>query len=63
LATDVWPGWTCRLRNRSGAALTLNTGVAGDVINGGTAGVGITVATGSAILSVVCTGSTSFEVA
>ncbi len=63
VATDVWPGWTCRLRNRSGATLTLNTGAAGDAINGGTAGVGITVATGSAILTVVCTGSASFEVA
>jgi hypothetical protein len=63
MATDVWPGWTCRLRNRSGATLTLNTGAATDAINGGTAGVGITVATGSAILTLVCTGSTSFEVA
>jgi hypothetical protein len=51
------------VRNRSGATLTLNTGAAGDAINGGTAGVGITVATGSAILTVVCTGSASFEVA
>jgi hypothetical protein len=63
VATDVWPGWTCRLRNRSGATLTLNTGAAADAINGGTAGVGITVATGSAILTVVCTGSAFFEVA
>ena len=63
VTTDVWPGWTCRLRNRSGAALTLNTGAATDAINGGTAGVGITVATGSAILTAVCTGSASFEVA
>jgi hypothetical protein len=63
MATDVWPGWTCRLRNRSGATLTLNTGAATDAINGGTAGVGITVTTGSSILTLVCTGSTSFEVA
>jgi hypothetical protein len=63
VATDVWIGWTCRLRNRSGATLTLNTGAATDAINGGTAGVGITVATGSAILTAVCTGSASFEVA
>ena len=63
VATDVWPGWTCRLRNRSGATLTLNTGATADAINGGTAGIGITVATGSAILTVVCTGSASFEVA
>jgi hypothetical protein len=63
MATNVWAGWTCRLRNRSGATLTLNTGAASDAINGGTAGVGITVATGSAILTVVCTGGTAFEVA
>jgi hypothetical protein len=63
VATDVWPGWTCRLRNRSGATLTLNTGAATDAINGGTAGVGITVATGSAILTIVFTGTTTFEVA
>ena len=63
VAIDVWPGWTCRLRNRSGATLTLNTGAATDAINGSTAGVGITVATGSAILTLVCTGSASFEVA
>jgi len=63
VATDVWSGWSCRLRNRSGATLTLNTGAAADAINGGTAGVGITVATGSAILTVVCTGSASYEVA
>jgi len=62
-AADVWPGWSCRLRNRSGNTLTLNTGAATDAINGGTAGVGITVATGSAILTVVCTGAASFEVA
>ena len=33
------------------------------IYNGGTAGIGITVATGSAILTVVCTGGTAFEVA
>lgn len=62
-ATDVWVGWACRLRNRSGNNLTLNTGSASDAINGGVAGTGITIATGSAILTVVCTGAAAFEVA
>jgi hypothetical protein len=56
-------GWFCRIRNRTGANLTLNPGSAGDAINGGTAGAAITVATGSAMLTVVCTSATAFEVA
>ena len=59
-ATDVWVGWQCRLRNRSGNNLTLNR-TGSDTING--AASGITIATGSAILTVVCTGSAAFEVA
>ena len=59
-ASDVWVGWNCRLRNRSGNNLTLNR-TGSDTING--AGSGITVATGSAILTVVCTSDTAFEVA
>jgi len=59
-ATDVWIGWQARLRNRSGNNLTLaRTG--SDTING--AGSNLTVATGSAILTVVCTSTTGFEVA
>ena len=63
VATDVWIGWRARLRNRSGANLTLNPGSAADAINGGTAGTGIAIATGSAILTLVCTGANAFEVA
>lgn len=59
-ATDVWVGWQCRLRNRSGNNLTLAR-AGSETINGTAAS--LTVATGSAILTVVCTGSTSFEVA
>ena len=62
-ATDVWVGWACRLRNRSGNNLTLNTRSASDATHGGVAGTGITIATGSAILTVVCTGAAAFEVA
>jgi hypothetical protein len=59
-AADVWVGWQARLRNRSGNNLTLNrTGA--DTING--AGSNLTVATGSAILTIVCTSATGFEVA
>jgi hypothetical protein len=59
-AADVWIGWQHRLRNRSGNNLTLaRTG--SDTING--AGSNLTVATGSAILTVVCTSTTGFEVA
>jgi hypothetical protein len=63
VATDIWPGWRARLRNRSGANLTLNPGSAADAINGGTAGAAIAIATGSAILTLVCTGANAFEVA
>jgi hypothetical protein len=63
VATDVWIGWRARLRNHSGASLTLNPGSAADAINGGTAGTGIAIATGSAILTLVCTGANAFEVA
>jgi hypothetical protein len=63
VATDVWIGWRARLRNRSGANLTLNPGSAADAINGGTAGTAIAIATGSAILTLVCTGANAFEVA
>jgi hypothetical protein len=59
-AADVWVGWQARLRNRSGNNLTLNrTGA--DTING--AASNLTIATGSAILTVVCTSATGFEVA
>lgn len=59
-STDVWIGWQARLRNRSGNNLTLaRTG--SDTING--AGSSLTIATGSAILTIVCTGAASFEVA
>lgn len=59
-ATDVWIGWTARLRNRSGNNLTLaRTG--SDTING--AGSDLTIATASAILTIVCTGTAAFEVA
>jgi hypothetical protein len=58
--TDVWIGWQARLRNRSGNNLTLaRTG--SDTING--AGSNLTIATGSAILTIVCTGAAAFEVA
>jgi hypothetical protein len=60
LATDVWVGWTTRVRNRSGNNLTLARS-GSDTING--AGSNLTVATASAILTVVCTSSTGFEVA
>lgn len=60
LATDVWVGWTTRVRNRSGNNLTLARS-GSDTING--AGSNLTVATGSASLTVVCTSSTGFEVA
>lgn len=63
LAADVWIGWRARLRNRSGANLTLNPGSASDAINGGAAGAAIAIATGSAILTLVCTGANAFEVA
>jgi hypothetical protein len=53
-------GWNCRLRNRSGNNLTLaRTGA--DTING--AASNLTVATASAILTIVCTSATGFEVA
>lgn len=59
-ATDVWIGWQARLRNRSGNNLTLaRTG--SDTING--AASSLTIATGSAILTIVCTGAAAFEVA
>jgi hypothetical protein len=60
LAADVWVGWTTRIRNRSGNNLTLAR-TASDTING--AGSNLTVATASAILTVVCTGAAAFEVA
>jgi len=59
-AADVWIGWQARLRNRSGNNLTLNR-TGSDTING--AGSNLTVATGSAILTIVCTSATGFEVA
>ena len=53
-------GWNCRLRNRSGNNLTLaRTGA--DTINGAESN--LTVATASAILTIVCTSATGFEVA
>jgi hypothetical protein len=55
-------GWTCRVRNRSGNNLTVACDAA-DAINGGSAGASITIATGSAILTVVCTSATGWEVA
>lgn len=59
-ATDVWIGWQARIRNRSGNNLTLaRTG--SDTING--AASSLTIATGSAVLTVVCTGAAAFEVA
>lgn len=59
-ASDVWVGWQARLRNRSGNNLTLDR-TGSDTING--AGSSLTIATGSAILTIVCTGAAAFEVA
>ncbi len=59
-AADVWIGWQFRLRNRSGNNLTLAR-AGSETING--AGSNLTIATGSAILTAVCTGAASFEVA
>jgi hypothetical protein len=55
-------GWKCYLRNRSGNNLTMAV-AASDTINAGGAGISLTVATGSAILTAVRTSSTSFEIA
>jgi len=58
-AADLPDGWFCRLRNRSGANLTLNpTGA--DTINGSAS---LAIATGSAILTAVRTAAGTFEVA
>jgi len=58
-AADLPEGWFCRLRNRSGASLTLApTGA--DTINGSAS---LAIATGSAILTAVRTGAGTFEVA
>jgi hypothetical protein len=58
LAADVWVGWQCQYRNRSGASLTLNRAGA-DTFNA--AATTIAIATGAAGW-IVCTGATTFEV-
>ncbi|MCC6720442.1 MAG: hypothetical protein IT555_21425 [Acetobacteraceae bacterium] len=63
LATDLPDGWWCLVRNRSGNNLTLNLAGGAETINGGSAGAGISIATGTAIQRAIKTGSTSFEVA